>query len=167
MANAIGSFHSLVPPMTTKINPTAQPSNTFMRRLLKIRTASFTWGSEAATIEAMAQIGFSSSAMCVSTYQVTVVPIKTFTANLTPMMSRWSEMSHVVSALFMGVAPIVAQTSSFLPRSRAVTVKSVMTKVQRRRKIGSYHANHALGRFQVVDVRHRIDAQGHDRFAHA
>jgi hypothetical protein len=32
-----------------------------MRRLLKIRTASFTWGSEAATIEAMAQIGFSSS----------------------------------------------------------------------------------------------------------
>jgi hypothetical protein len=75
-----------------------------MRRLLKIRTASFTWGSEAATIEAMAQIGFSSSRMCVSTYQVTVVPIKTLTANLTPMMSRWSEMSHVMGALVMRVS---------------------------------------------------------------
>jgi hypothetical protein len=60
----------------------------------------------------MAQIGFSSSRMCVSTYQVTVVPIKTLTANLTPMMSRWTapmisrwtEMSHVMGALVMRVS---------------------------------------------------------------
>src|SRR5882757_10769170 len=86
-ARAIGSFHTLGPPMITKIRPTAQPTSTLMMRLLNIRTASVTWGSDAAIIEAMAQIGLV-SAMFASTYQTMLVAMKTFSAKRIPMMSR-------------------------------------------------------------------------------
>ena len=57
-----------------------------MMRLLNMRAASFTWGSEAAIIEAMAQIGLV-SAMFASAYQTMVVAMNTFRANRIPTMS--------------------------------------------------------------------------------
>src|ERR1700730_5405875 len=86
-ARASGSFHSVGPPRITKNRPTAQPTSTLIMRLLNIRTASVTCGSDAAIIEAMAQIGLV-SAMFSSTYQTMVVAMKTFSAKRIPTMSR-------------------------------------------------------------------------------
>src|SRR5258708_7493834 len=92
-ASAIGSFHSLGPPMTTKIRPTTQPTRTLMMRLLNIRIASVTWGSDAAIIEAMAQIGLV-SAILSSAYQTMMEAMHTFRAKRMPTTSRRNLGSH-------------------------------------------------------------------------
>src|SRR6267378_7124319 len=95
-ASAIGSFHSLGPPMTTKTRPTTQPTSTLMMRLLNIRTASVTWGSDAAIIEAMAQIGLV-SARFASAYQTMAVAMHTLSAKRIPTMSCRNLGSHLAS----------------------------------------------------------------------
>src|SRR5262245_17982389 len=60
-ASASGRLNSLAPSTRRKNRPTAQPISTLMMRLRNMRAASFTWGSDAATIEAIAQMGFVSA----------------------------------------------------------------------------------------------------------
>ena len=61
-ASASGSFHSRRSADDhEESGRRAQPTSTLMMRLLNMRTASFTWGSDAAIIEAMAQIGLVSA----------------------------------------------------------------------------------------------------------
>src|SRR5215470_4011115 len=82
-ARASGSFQSLVPPMTRKSSPIAQPTNTLMMRLLNIWAALFTSGSDAASIEAMAQIGLV-SATYRSMNHTRAEAMNTLTANRIP-----------------------------------------------------------------------------------
>src|SRR4029077_6423276 len=84
-ASAGGSFHSVGSPATRKRRPTAQPSSTLMMRLLNMRAASFTWGSDAAIIEAMAQIGLV-SAMFASVFQTIVEAMNTVLSKPTQAM---------------------------------------------------------------------------------
>ena len=86
-ANANGNFHSLDPPMIRKSRPTPHPTGTLMIRHLNIRAASFTWGSDVAIIEAIAQIGFVSRILS-NVYQTTVDATKTLSANRIPTTSR-------------------------------------------------------------------------------
>ena len=106
-ARARGSFHSVGSPTTRKNRPTAQPTSTLMMRLRNMRTASFTWGSEAAIIEAMAQIGLV-SAMLASAYQTMVDAMNTLTANRIPMMSCPNLPSHFMCRP-LGVGCIVRE----------------------------------------------------------
>src|SRR6516165_9442970 len=87
-ARASGSFHSLDLPTIRKSKPTAQPTSTFAMRHLNIRAASLTSGSDAAIIEAIAQIGLVSTIFS-SVYQRIVEAIKTLMANRIPTESRW------------------------------------------------------------------------------
>src|SRR4051794_5401927 len=57
VANASGRIQGSVPPRTRKTRPAAPPTTTLTRRLLNIRRASTGCGSDAAIIDAMAQIG--------------------------------------------------------------------------------------------------------------
>src|SRR5262252_968042 len=86
-ASASGKFHSLDPPTIRKSRPTPQPTSTFVMRDLNIRAASLTSGSDAATIEAIAQIGFVSRVLS-SVYQTIADATKTLRANRTPIKSR-------------------------------------------------------------------------------
>ena len=71
-ARASGGFHSLDPPTIRNSRPTLQPTNTLVMRHLNIRAASFTSGSDAAIIDAIAQIGLVSTIFS-SVYQRIVV----------------------------------------------------------------------------------------------
>jgi hypothetical protein len=75
-ARASGSFHSLDPPTIRNSRPTLQPTNTLVMRHLNIRAASFTSGSDAAIIDAIAQIGLVSTIFS-SVYQRIVEAMKT------------------------------------------------------------------------------------------
>src|SRR6516162_2902993 len=86
-AKASGSFHSLEPPTIRKSKPTPQPTSTLVMRHLNIRAASFTSGSDAAIIDAIAQIGFVSRILS-SVYQTTVDATKTLRAKRIPTKSR-------------------------------------------------------------------------------
>src|SRR5262249_11391383 len=60
-----------------------------------IRAASRTWGSDAATIEAIDQMGFV-SATWRSRYQRIAEAMKTLTANRTPSRSRLTKLGHLI-----------------------------------------------------------------------
>src|SRR5262249_40497072 len=94
-ASASGSFHSLDPPTSRKTNPTAQPTMTLMRRLRNIRAASRTWGSGAATIQAIDQMGFGFAARPSRCSRVAEA-MKTLTANRTPSRSRLAKLGHLI-----------------------------------------------------------------------
>src|SRR5499426_1158216 len=96
-ARANGSFHSLDPPAMRNTKPTQHPTSTFVMRHLNIRAASFTSGSDAAIIDAIAQIGLVSRTFS-SVYQTIVVAINTLTANRIPTGSRFSLLNQPVSA---------------------------------------------------------------------
>src|SRR6516165_9067332 len=96
-ARASGSFHSLEPPTRRKTSPTTQPTRTLIMRLRNMRCASRTWGSEAATMDAIDQIGFV-SAMWRSRYQRIAVAMKTLIANRTPSRSRLANAGHLTIA---------------------------------------------------------------------
>src|SRR5688572_26471882 len=94
---AKGNSHSLPLPRTRNSIPTAQPTSTLITRLRKKRRASSGIGSEAATIEAMAQIGLSFVNSFI-TVQTIVVAMKTLTANRAPMRSSYLSPHRVMSA---------------------------------------------------------------------
>jgi hypothetical protein len=78
-ASAKGIFQWPWPPMRSRPRPTTQPTSTLTSRLRNRRRASSGCGSEAATIEAIAQIGLLSP-ICFSVNQTMVVAMKTLTA---------------------------------------------------------------------------------------
>src|SRR5262249_39802799 len=96
-ARASGSFHSLEPPTRRKTSPTAQPTTTLIMRLRNMRCASRTWGSAAATIDAIAQLGFL-SATWRSRYQGIAVAMNTLIANRTPSRSCLTNEGHLTIA---------------------------------------------------------------------
>src|SRR5262249_58661399 len=96
-ARAIGSFHSLEPPTRRKTSPTAQPTTTLIMRLRNIRCASRIWGSDAATIDAIDQIGLV-SATWRSRYQRIAVAMNTLIANRTPSRSCLAKDGHLTIA---------------------------------------------------------------------
>src|SRR5215467_10028009 len=86
VAIASSNFHSLDTPMIRKCRPTPEPTSTFVMRHLNIRAASLTSGSDAAIIEAIAQIGLVSRILS-SVYQTIADATKTLRANRTPIKS--------------------------------------------------------------------------------
>src|SRR5262249_40616662 len=90
-----------------------------MMRLLNIFTASVTCGSEAATIEAIDQIGLV-SARCWSTYQTMVEAMKTLMAKRTPALS-----CRTLSIQAGG--HLNGRSASFIPCLRAVVPEAELT----------------------------------------
>src|SRR4029079_518555 len=83
-ASAIGNIQSCAFPTNRKTNPIAHPTSTFDNLALNILFASSGCGSEAATIDAIAQIGFLSP-INFKVYQHIAVEIATLIANLIPI----------------------------------------------------------------------------------
>src|SRR5499427_2150147 len=82
-ASANGRIQSSVPPRRRNTSPAALPTATFIKRHLNRRRASSGSGSEAATIDAMAQIGLRSPIAC-RTFQTIVVASSTLMAKRSP-----------------------------------------------------------------------------------
>src|SRR5262249_29594756 len=82
-ARASGRIQSSVPPRRRNTSPAALPTATFIKRHLNRRRASSGSGSEAATMDAMAQIGLRSPIAC-RTFQTIVVASATLMAKRSP-----------------------------------------------------------------------------------
>src|SRR6478736_1488808 len=95
--SAKGSSQSLPLPRITNPIPTAQPTSTLMTRLRKNRRASSGSGSEAATIEAIAQMGLPASSAFI-TVQTIVDAMNTFTAKRKPMRFSYLRPHRPMSA---------------------------------------------------------------------
>jgi hypothetical protein len=84
-----------------------QPTPTFIMRLLNMRVACVTCGSDAATMDAMAQIG-SVLAMCSITYHTMMVAIATLKANRMPTMSCRISSNHFMPRMLSPAYPLRA-----------------------------------------------------------